>query len=92
MQYEIVRVFPEAARRGLKEGDAFVPSNRESAQALMQAGLLKAVRNDGKPSKNRERLSLKPKIDSRMTGGFNSQKALSHAPHNKDAASLRKNK
>lgn len=42
MQYAIVRMFPEATRRDLAVGDMFEPDNRASAQALMQAGMLRA--------------------------------------------------
>lgn len=92
MRYYVVRMFPEATRRQLKVGDPFTPSNTESAHALLQAGLLRAGA-EGKPNaKPRDKLSLKRGSDARMSGGFNRQNALSEAPRNKDAASLRKNK
>lgn len=56
MRYTIVREFPEATRRKLTVGDVFVPSNDASAQALMQAGMLRA-------GAGRETLSLKKALD-----------------------------
>jgi hypothetical protein len=91
MQYTILRVFPEATRRGLKEGDRFVPSNTESAHALLAAGLLRAEA-DGTKRKPVAKKKLTLGNDARMSGGFNRQNALSGAPQNKDAASLRRNK
>lgn len=85
MKYTIVRMFPEAERRGLKVGDEFEPSNRESAGALMRANLLQAH-----PDGYKRKPAPKAAVSVRSTGGFDRQKALAAAPRNKDAASQRR--
>lgn len=56
MRYYVVRMFPEATRQNLKIGDAFEPGNRDSAVALLNAGMLRA-------GPDRETLTLKKALD-----------------------------
>ena len=67
MQYAIVRMFPEATRRGLAVGELFEPDNRASAQALMQAGMLRAVAD---PERSTLRLSKPAAVAERPPAKF----------------------
>ena len=59
MQYAIVRMFPEAEALVPKPkvGDVFVPASRARAQALMQAGLIRATMDRSAPRPAKKLLS-----------------------------------